>query len=378
MIYNSERAAVLALNNGLVFEGIGLGNSKKVSGEIIFNTIPGSGYVQMLTDPTNRNKIIVCTYPSIGNYGVQAKEQDEYGLLKHFESDSIHPKGVVVSEYCENPSHYESVKTLDDWLFEEDIPAIEWVDTRRLTQYLVENKTIMGVLQVFEKHEKPNIQKLQNEAKELVHEEENHLVKEVSTKEVKDYKSEKNQGTVAIIDLGAKNSIIRILLQNGYNVKLIPYNFSYDHLLTLDIDGLIISNGPGNPKNYGEVIKIIRKLFEEVIPILGIGLGHNLLALAAGAETYKMKSPHLGGRTTVDKLTKKCYITFQNHQYCIKNLKKNDLFTEIYYDKDDNTNEGLMHKQKSIFSVLFNPEGSPGPIDLRDTIFNTFFNYMEE
>jgi len=377
MIYKDERPAVLVLKDGKTFNGVGFGASKKITGEVVFNTIPGSGYVQMLTNPTNRDKIIVCTYPSIGNYGIQAQEKDEYGLLRHFESDSIHPKGIVVSEYCQNPSHYESVKTLEEWLLEENIPGIQWVDTRRLTQYLVKQETTMGILQVFNKGEKPDLEQLRKEAKKVEDFEDQDLVKDVSTKEVEKYKTNESIGSVAVLDLGVKNTILRILLNNQYDVTIVPYDYSFEKLLQLKPDGIIVSNGPGNPKNYNPQVGVIKKLFNEDIPILGIGLGHNLIGRVAGAQTYKMDAPHLGGRTTVDSSTDKCYITFQNHAYCIKDLKS-DQFTEIFYDKDDETNEGLEHTQKPIFSVLFNPEGSPGPLDLRDRIFNKFITFMEE
>lgn len=376
MIYKDERPAVLVLKDGKTFEGVGFGVSKKVTGEIVFNTIPGSGYVQMLTNPTNKGKIIVCTYPSIGNYGVQAQEKDEYGLLRHFESDLIHPNGIVVSEYCKNPSHYESVKTLEEWLVEENIPGIQWVDTRRLTQYLVKKETTMGILQVFKKDEKPDLEQLQKEAKELENLEDQDIVKDVSTKEVKTYQTKDSKGRVAILDLGTKNSILRILLNNQFDVSVVPYDYSHEQILQLNPKGIIISNGPGNPKNYDTQVEVIKKLFNDELPILGIGLGHNLIGRAAGAQTYKMKAPHLGGRTTVESSTDKCFITFQNHAYCIENFE-NEQFIEVYYDKDDETNEGLIHTQKPILSVLFNPEGSPGPLDMRDKIFNKFFKFME-
>ncbi len=377
MIYKDERPAVLVLKDGLTFEGVGFGASKKVVGEVVFNTIPGSGYVQMLTNPANEGKIVVCTYPSIGNYGVQAKETDNYGLLQHFESDFIHIEGLVVSEYCDEPSHYESVRTLNDWLTDENVPAIQWVDTRKLTQFLVKEKTIMGILQVFEENQNPNLEKLQVEASELEELEDKHLVNSVSTKKLLEYKTPKSKGNIVLIDLGVKFSLLRVLLERRFDVSVVPYNYSYEKVIELQPRGILISSGPGNPKNYKNTTALIKELFQDNIPILGIGLGHNLIANAAGAQTYKMSAPHLGGRTTVENETERCYITFQNHSYCVENFDNGD-FIEIFHDKDDNTNEGIVHKEKPIFSVLFNPEGSPGYLDMRELIFNKFINYMEE
>jgi len=376
MIYKNEKPAILMLDNGHYIEGIGFGANKKVSGEITFNTIPGSGYIELLTNPKNKGKIIVCTYPSIGNYGVPAKERDKFGIQKYFESDSIHINGLVVSEYCDRPSHYESIKTLEEWLIEKDIPAIQWVDTRRLTQFLVEKKTTMGILQVFDKSSKPNIQALREEVKELENLNKINLVELVSTQKIKTYSCENSKGTVLIIDLGLKNNILRILLEKRMNIIVVPHNYSYNKIMELSHDGILISNGPGNPKIYTEITNLIRKLLNTDIPMMGIGLGHILIGLATGADVYKMKAPHRGGRTTVLNSTNQCYITYQNHGYCLKNLKQNG-FSEYFHDKDDESNEGLIHKYKPIFSVLFNPEGSPGPLDLRDLIFNKFIESIE-
>lgn len=376
MIFKDEKPAILVLNNGLYFEGIGLGTPKKVVGEITFNTIPGSGYIELLTNPSNKGKIIVCTYPSIGNYGVPAKEHDEYGLLKHFQSDSIQINGLVVSELCKKPSHYESIKTLEEWLMEEQIPAIEWVDTRRLTQFLVENEITMGILQVFKRGELPDIKALQTEAKNLKSHESVSLTEEVSIKSVKTYNCKNPKGNVVLIDLGVKNSLLRTILSKNMNVILVPYDFSLNKILELNPDAIMISDGPGNPKQYENTIHILKELFTMEIPVLGIGLGHNLLGVAAGAEIVKMKAPHRGGRTTVENETNKCYITYQNHGYCLKNIRENG-FIESFHDKDDGSNEGLLHKEKPILSVLFNPEGSPGALDMKEYIFNKFINSIE-
>jgi carbamoyl-phosphate synthase small subunit len=376
MIYKDEKPAILVLDDGSYYEGIGFGAIKKITGQITFNTIPGSGYIELLTNPINRNKIIVCTYPSIGNYGVPEKDLDEYGLVRHFESDQIHVKGLVVSEYCDTPSHHESVKTLDEWFIEEDIPAIQWVDTRKLTQYLVKHRTTMGILQVFNKNKRPDISELKKEAQNLQGKEEELLIPSVSTQNIKEYSCKNNKGTVVVIDLGVKNSIPRLLLKRERELMIVPYDTSYEKILNLHPNGILVSDGPGDPRQYLEIVSVIKALMKTDIPMMGIGLGHLLIGLAAGGEVYKMKAPHRGGRTTVQNSTDQCFITYQNHGYCLRNLQENG-FLETFHDKDDTSNEGLIHNDKLIISVLFNPEGAPGPLDLRENIFNKFLNLME-
>ncbi|MBN1217268.1 MAG: glutamine-hydrolyzing carbamoyl-phosphate synthase small subunit [Candidatus Lokiarchaeota archaeon] len=377
MINKKEKTAILMLQDGTYFEGIGLGAIKKVCGEITFSTIPGSGYIEVLTDSTFKDQILVFTYPLIGNYGVPDKNIDQFGIPKHFESDSIKLKGIIINEYCKNPSHYEMVMTLEDWLIEEDIPGIQWIDTRMLTQKIVEKGTQLGILQVFDIGDKPNIEQLKEEVKNIKDPSNKDLIKSVSTEKIKKFLVTNPKGTIAVLDLGVKNNILRILLNEGYDIILIPNLYSYKNLTQLCPNGVILTNGPGNPYLCKQTIEFVKDLIDNNIPTLGIGLGNMLIGLAAGGECYKMVSEHRGGRTTVDKISNYCYITFQNHGYCIKNFEKNG-FKELYYDKDDKTNEGLFHESKPIFSVAFNPEGSPGSLDLKDIIFSKFIKFMEE
>ena len=165
MIYKNEKPAILMLKDGTYYEGIGFGAVKKVIGEMTFSGIPGSGYVEIFTDPTYRDKILLFTYPCIGNFGVKAKHKDEYGILKHFESNETHLKGIIVNEYCELPHHYESVRTLEAWMLKENIPGIQWIDTRMLTQMLVEKGSQVALIQTFNNGEKPDINKLKEEIK---------------------------------------------------------------------------------------------------------------------------------------------------------------------------------------------------------------------
>ena len=376
MIYKNERQAILMFLDGTYFKGIGIGATKKVLGEITFSTIPGSGYVEALTDPTFKDQIILFTYPSIGNYGVPDKIKDEYGILRQFESETIKLKGIVVNEYCEIPSHYESVRTLEDWLIEEDIPGIQWIDTRMITQTFVKEGSKMGLLQVFDSDQNPNIDELKKEVQNIEDPVNQNIVASVSTKKLKKFTLIDSRGTVVIYDLGVKNNVIRTLLYRNFEVILVPYLYDYDMIMRLNPNGIIISNGPGNPNILKQPIELAKKLIENNIPTMGIGLGHNIIGIAAGGTCYKMTAEHRGGRTTVQNATNHHHITFQNHGYCLKDFQKNS-FKELYHDKDDKSNEGLIHDSKPIFSVAFNPEASPGALDLKEPIFDILMKIME-
>lgn len=375
MKYKNEKPAILLFQDGTFFEGIGIGATKKVIGEITFTTIPGSGYIQALTDSTFKDQIVLFTYPSIGNYGVPDKIRDEHGIIGQFESDNIKIKGIIMNEYCNHPSHYQSIKSLEDWLIEEQIPGIHWIDTRMIIQKLVKEGSKLGILQVFNAGEKPNFNKLNHEVKMIENPINKNFVANVSTKEIKKYISPESKGTVVVYDLGIKNNILRTLLSKNLDVILVPYLYNYDMIMEFNPNGILLSNGPGNPKNLKQSIILAEKLIENDIPTMGIGLGHNIIGLASGADCYKMTAEHRGGRTTVENATNHCYITFQNHGYCLNNISENG-FNELYHDKDDKTNEGIIHKNKPIFSIAFNPEASPGALDVKELIFNKFVKYM--
>lgn len=376
MLYKEEKPAILMFQDGTYYEGIGFGATGKVSGEITISAIPGSGYTEILTDPTLKDKIVLFTYPSIGNFGVPEKKEDQYGILTKFESETIKLRGMIVNEYCKLPSHYESVRTLEDWLIEENIPAIQWIDTRMLTQEFVKGGCRYGLIQVLNKGETPDIDQLKREAATIEVSLNKNLVASVSVKEIKTFTPESPKGKVIILDLGVKNNIIRVLLSKNYEVVVVPYNYSYDKIKDLNPTGVLLSNGPGNPIVYSESIDLAKRLIENGIPTLGIGLGHAIIGLASGGSILKMNGEHRGGRTTVLNENNHCYITFQNHGYCLKDFNQEE-FKELYHDKDDNTNDGLEHKSKPIFSVGFNPEGAPGALDMKELIFNKFLKLME-
>lgn len=376
MIYTDEKPAVLLFQDGTSLEGIGIGAPDTVMGEITFSAIPGSGYTEILTDPTFKDQIILFTYPSIGNYGVPGKIKDPNGILKHFESDMIQAKGLVMNEYCQNPSHYEMEKTLDDWLIEEKIPGIQWIDTRKLTQKLVEKGSQIALLHVGKVGETLDLAALKLKLSEFEDPRNELLVDQVSVSEPKIFPVDNSIGKVVIVDLGLKRGIIRTLLSKKLEVVVVPYTHSYEQIMDYHPDGVVLSNGPGNPQLHETTITLAQTLIENSIPALGIGKGNLILGLAAGFDCYKMTAEHRGGRTTVETETGHCYITFQNHAYCLKNVN-NSGFKQLYHDKDDESNEGLIHEEKPIFSVAFNPEGSPGPVDVKDMIFDKFIKMME-
>jgi len=376
MLYKKERPAILMLKDGRYFEGIGFGATKKAFGEIVFTTITGAGYNETLTDPSYKGQIVVMTHPLVGNYGVPAWEKDSHGIHKYFESGSIKVSGFVVNECCKNPSHYESVKTLNEFLLEENIPGIEWIDTRAITKVLREEGVQLGMLAVFNPGESPDFEKMREEVKLVEDPNLRHLASEVSTKEVKIFTPLKPKGKVVVVDLGVKNNILRNFLKRKIEIILVPYNYAFEKIMSHNPNGVFISNGPGDPAMYKITIGVAQKLIENSIPTMGICLGNQILALGAGGSSYKLKYGHRGGNKTVmNPKTKECYITSQNHGFCVRDFEKNG-FSEFLINIDDNSNEGLIHKSKPIFAVQFHPEASPGPLDSL-YLFDKFIEFME-
>ncbi len=376
MLYKKERPAILMLKDGRYFQGIGFGATKTIYGEIVFNTITGAGYNETLTDPSYKGQIVVMTHPLVGNYGVPAWEKDECGINKYFESDSIKVSGFVVNECCKNPSHYESVKTLNEFLLEEDVPGIEWIDTRAITKILREEGVQVGLLAVFNPGEKPKIDELKEKAKNVADPNLRHLASEVSTKEVKKFTPTNPKGKVIVIDLGVKHNILRNLVKRKREVILVPYNYSYDKIMSYNPNGVFISNGPGDPAMCKKAIEVARNLIKNDIPTMGICLGNQIIGIAAGGYSYKLKYGHRGGnKTVINPITKQCYITSQNHGFCVKDFEKGG-FSEFLTNIDDESNEGIIHDSKPIFAVQFHPEACPGPLDSL-YLFDKFIEQME-
>lgn len=376
MLYKKERPAILMLQDGRYFQGIGFGATKKIGGEIVFTTITGAGYNETLTDPSYKGQIVVMTHPLVGNYGVPAWEKDEHGLLKYFESDSIKVNGFVVNEACKNPNHFESIKTLNEFLLEEDVPGIEWIDTRAITKILREEGVQLGLLAVFKAGEKPNIDKLKEEVKEIKDPNLKDLASEVSIKNVTSYKPSRPIGKIVILDMGVKLNILRNFINRGLEVIIVPSDYSYEKIMEFKPNGVFISNGPGDPAIYSNAIQVARSLIKNNVPTMGICLGNQIIGLAAGGTSYKLKYGHRGGnKTVINTESKKCYITSQNHGFCVNGFEEGG-FEEFLKNVDDNSNEGLIHKEKPIFAVQFHPEACPGPLDSL-YLFDKFINMME-
>jgi len=362
--------AVLVLEDGSYFFGHGFGSAKKVSGEIVFSTSM-VGYPEALTDPSYKRQILTLTYPLIGNYGVPPYDL-ELGIQRYFESESIKATGLVVHELCQKPYHWASTKTLDQWLQDENVPGIYGIDTRRLTKKLRTKGVMLGILQVYEEGEEPNLEKLLKEAGKIPDPNLRDLVGEVTVKEPVHHEVGGNK-VIALIDCGAKHGILRNLLKRGINVIRVPYNFSAKEILEYHPTCVVISNGPGDPKKCVKTIECVRELVEEDIPIMGVCLGIQILALAIGGDTFKLKYGHRSqNQPALNPETGRCYITTQNHGYAIDpNSLKGTNLDLSFINANDKTVEGIKHKSKPAFALQWHPEAGPGPYDT-EFLFDEF------
>jgi carbamoyl-phosphate synthase small subunit len=362
--------AVLVLEDGSYFFGHGFGAVKKVSGEIVFSTSM-VGYPEALTDPSYNGQILTLTYPLVGNYGVPPYDL-ELGIPRYFESESIKVTGLVIHELCKKPYHWASTRTLDEWLKSEDVPGIYGIDTRKLTKKLRVNGVMLGILQVCEEGEEPNLEKLLKEVETVPDPNLTDLVEEVTIKEPVRHEVGGNK-VVVLIDCGVKYGILRNLLKRGIDIVRVPYNFSAEKILEYNPSGVIVSNGPGDPKKCVETIECVRGLVEEDIPVMGICLGTQILALALGGDTYKLKYGHRSqNQPALDLETNRCYITTQNHGYAVNLDSLNGTNLEAWFmNANDKTVEGIKHKRKSAFAFQWHPEASPGPYDT-EFLFDEF------
>jgi carbamoyl-phosphate synthase small subunit len=371
---SKKKKAILVLEDGTIFHGHGFGASRKITGEVVFST-GMVGYPEALTDPSYKGQILTLTYPLVGNYGVPSNDLN-YGLPLYFESGQIQTSGLIIHELCMDPFHWASTRTLDKWLLDEGVPGIYGIDTRRLTKKLRTHGVMLGILQVCEEDEEPNVDELLKEAKAIPDPNLTDLVKEVAVKEPVHYRAE-GKNTVVLIDCGVKNSIIRNLLKREINVVRVPYDFSAKEILEYKPEGVFVSNGPGDPKKCVDAIACTRELVEK-IPVMGICLGTQILMLAMGGDTYKMKFGHRSqNQPALDLKTNRCYITTQNHGYAVDMncLEKSPL--ECWFlNANDKTVEGIKHKSKPVFAVQWHPEASPGPYDTV-FLFDTFVKMME-
>jgi carbamoyl-phosphate synthase small subunit len=363
------RAAVLALEDGAIFRGKSFGAPTDVSGEVVFNTSM-IGYPELLTDPSYHEQIVVMTYPILGSYGVPSYSLcDEHGLPLHYESDFIKAKGYAIHSLSK-PSHWSSDRSLEDWLVQENVPGIQGIDTRAVTRRIRTNGTMLGLLKTSD-HE-IGLEQVKSELSTLTDPNSRDLVRNVSPSEPIHYVNN-SDATVVVLDCGVKYGIVRSLLASGASVVRVPYDYSVNEILEFEPRRIVISNGPGDPKKCAPTIDTARELLETDIPIMGICLGMQILALAAGADTYKLKFGHRAvNHPCVDLKTGRCYITTQNHGYTVSSESlEQTKFATRFVNINDKTIEGIAHKNKQIMGVQWHPESSPGPYDTR-FLFNQF------
>ncbi len=353
--------AFLILKDGTVFTGQSIGAPREVISEIVFNTSM-TGYLEVLTDPSYAGQAVVMTYPLIGNYGI---------CYEDMESDRPWLDAFIVRELSRIPSNFRSEDTIQNFLLKYDIPGIAGIDTRALTKILREKGTMNGCITTDEHYQ---IDEILPKLKAYTT---GKVVEKVTCKEK--YVLEGDGPKVALLDLGAKRNIARSLNERGCEVTVYPALTSAEEILAANPDGIMLSNGPGDPKECTSVIEEIRKLYASDIPIFAICLGHQLMALANGADTHKMKYGHRGGNHPVRDLSDgRVYISSQNHGYVVDtdNLDPS-VAVPAFENVNDGTNEGLSYTGKNIFTVQYHPEACPGPRDSA-YLFDRFMKMMEE
>ncbi|AGK96557.1 glutamine-hydrolyzing carbamoyl-phosphate synthase small subunit [Clostridium pasteurianum] len=350
---------ILYLEDGTIYKGDGFGKIGTSVGELVFNTCM-TGYQEVLTDPSYAGQIINMTYPLIGNYGTNSFEN---------ESEKVYAKGFVVKSVSNNPSNYMNEASLDEMLKNMNVVGIYNVDTRAITKRIRN----VGSMKCVISNEEFSLEKL----KEIMNSTElsKSYVEEVSPNEIKHI-----PGTgfkVALMDFGAKQNIIENLKQRNCDITIFPYNATYNDIMEIKPDGLFLSNGPGDPKAIPETVETVKHLMKS-LPTFGICLGHQILALAVGGDTYKLKFGHRGGNHGIYDIERdKAYITSQNHGYAVdeKSIENKGMIV-THRNLNDNTVEGMKHKSLPVFSVQFHPEGAPGPIDTA-YLFDKFLTIMD-
>ncbi|MDM0469937.1 carbamoyl phosphate synthase small subunit [Clostridium perfringens] len=345
--------AKLILENGVVFEGKAFGYLKECVGEVVFNT-GMTGYQEVLTDPSYYGQIVTMTYPLIGNYGIN---------LEDLESKEPKVRGFIVREKCQYPNNFRCELELETYLAQNKILGLDGIDTRALTKILRNNGTMKGIIVL----DNSNLEDVKDKLEAFSNRD---AVSIVSTNEKYEISGEGKK--VAIIDFGIKQNIIRNFVKRGCNVTVFPYDFKAEEVLEINPDLVFLSNGPGDPEDMGEAVNEIKKIVGKK-PIVGICLGHQLLALTLGGETKKLKFGHRGCNHPVkDLINNRVHITSQNHGYYVATLPENMEITHV--SMNDGTVEGMKHKELPIFSVQFHPEACPGPKD-SEYIFDEFMKY---
>lgn len=357
---NTIMKAFLILEDGHVFEGKSIGSTDEIISEIVFNTSM-TGYLEILTDPSYAGQSVCMTYPLIGNYGV-CREDMEAG--RPWQS------GFIVRELCKTPSNFRSEMTINEFLVENNITGIEGIDTRTLTKILRKDGTMRGMITTDENYDFDECMKRIKAWKM------GHVVLDVTCKEKIFYPGDGFK--VAVIDLGVKKNIVKSLLARGCQVTVYPAETPAEEIIADAPDGIMLTNGPGDPKECKVTIAQVKKLFDTDIPIFAICLGHQLMALANGGDTEKMKYGHRGANHPVrDMKTGKVYISTQNHGYMVKEDSLDRKIAEVsFVNVNDGTVEGVHYLGKNAQTVQFHPEACAGPLDT-DSLFDTFMNMME-
>jgi carbamoyl-phosphate synthase small subunit len=350
--------ASLVLEDGSVFHGHSFGLPQCVAGEVVFNT-GMVGYPEALTDPSYKGQILVLTYPLIGNYGVPDGGV-EGGLPAGFQSEGVQIAGLVVAEVSTRYSHWNAALSLARWLVQSGVPAITGIDTRAVTKCLRTKGSLLGKVVLDDQNVEFYNPNLEN------------LVAMVSVRSPVVYPAE-GKKRVVLIDCGCKSGIIRSLLQRQVTVMRVPWDYD---LMNEACDGVVISNGPGDPKTCSATISNVQRAMDNGLPVFGICLGHQILALACGADTYKMKFGHRSqNQPCVETGTKRCYVTSQNHGYAVQADSIPEGWVSWFHNANDGTNEGIRHVRKPFMSVQFHPEAAPGPDDT-NLLFDEFLRML--
>ena len=365
-----RKKARLELGNGQTLEGWSFGYDGPADGEVVFSTSM-VGYPESLTDPSFEGQILCVSYPLVGNYGIPDMGTGPDGLVLHAESERIHVRGLVIADYSENYSHWDAVESLSDWLKREKVPGISGIDTRALTRMIREKGVMPGRIAV----EKDSFASLgmtkECHSEEVEDRGRNLLVPAVSCKEVIRYG--KGSKRVVLVDCGVKHNILRCLVSRDIEVVRVPWDYDFTGM---DYDGLFLSNGPGDPAVCTETIDHIRKALQGDRPVFGVCLGSQLMALAAGAKTFKLPYGHRSHNQPVRRVgTDRCYITSQNHGYAVDPATLPADWEPFFVNLNDGTNEGIRHISKPFFATQFHPEASGGPVDT-EFLFDDFLSLL--
>ncbi len=360
----------LILADGTTFTGQSFGAEGDTDGEVVFST-GMVGYPESMTDPSYRGQILVFTYPLIGNYGVPSSEKNAWGFSENFESENIHVRAIIVAKERRDYSHWKAVSSLHEWMKHHEIPGISGIDTRALTKKLREHGVMLG--KILQGNEVKSASPIQDP--NVLN-----LVGEVSIKESVTYEPQLKEGeevkaTIVAYDCGMKRNIFRSWLKRGVRVHRVPWDYDLSKS-KLKYDGLFVSNGPGDPKTCKTTIEQMRWAIEKNIPTFGICLGNQLLALAIGGDTYKLKYGHRGvNQPCIEEGSGRCIITSQNHGFAVDEKKLPKGWSVWFKNANDGTVEGIRHESGKFFSVQFHPEATPGPEDA-NYLFDEFLGVI--